>query len=232
LREAQRSAALASFFFICAVVELQAQLDRGEPFELHAQSDDREPFGLVKIVAPEGPTKREWRKIMTNVKAEVHDLERCRAQPGRCKRAEQEFEAIVNDARNRQGRARIVLVNERINGKIRYKSDKAESGVEDTWNLALAALSPGMWATVKIMRSPNMQHFIRLEHLTRTYGSYWCVTMLCAKIMPFSLSATKSNGSSSTIGGTGSTRTKSYGSSSHFSSLKRMAYRYFPKCSD
>jgi len=33
------------------------------------------------------------------------------------------------------------LVNERINGKIRYKSDKVESGVEDTWNLALAALS-------------------------------------------------------------------------------------------
>ena len=43
--------------------------------------------------------------------------------------------------KNRQGRARIALVNERINGKIRYKSDRAESGVEDTWNLALATLT-------------------------------------------------------------------------------------------
>jgi predicted transglutaminase-like cysteine proteinase len=120
---------LTLFFCICAVGELRAQ------------SDDGEPFGLVKIVAPEGPTKREWRKIMTNVKAEVRDLERCRAQPGQCKRAEKEFEAIINEAKDRQGRARIAFVNERINGKIRYKSDKMESGVEDTWNLALAALS-------------------------------------------------------------------------------------------
>jgi predicted transglutaminase-like cysteine proteinase len=129
LREALRVAMLTLFFCICAVVELRAQ------------SDDGEPFGLVKIVAPEGPTKREWRKIMTNVKTEVRDLERCRAQPGQCKRAEQEFEAIIKEAKDQQGRARIAFVNERINGKIRYKSDKVESGVEDTWNLALAALS-------------------------------------------------------------------------------------------
>jgi predicted transglutaminase-like cysteine proteinase len=141
LREALRSATLVLLFFICAAVELRAQVDRGEPFKLRAQSGGDEPFGLVKIVAPEGPTKREWRKIMTNVKAELRDLERCRSQPGQCKRAEREFEAIVNDAKNRQGRARITLVNERINGNIRYRSDSAESGVEDTWNLALATLT-------------------------------------------------------------------------------------------
>ncbi len=91
MREALRVAMLTLFFCICAVVELRAQ------------SDDGEPFGLVKIVAPEGPTKREWRKIMTNVKTEVRDLERCRAQPGQCKRAEQEFEAIIKEAKDQQG---------------------------------------------------------------------------------------------------------------------------------
>jgi predicted transglutaminase-like cysteine proteinase len=109
--------------------------------ELRAQSSGDEPFGLVKIVAPEGATTREWRKIMINVKAELRDLKRCREQPGQCKRAEREFEAIVKDAKSQQGRAKIALVNERVNGKIRYKSDMAESGVADTWNLALAALT-------------------------------------------------------------------------------------------
>jgi predicted transglutaminase-like cysteine proteinase len=116
-------------FFACA------------PSELHAAPDSEEPFGLVKIVAPEGPAKREWQKIMTNVKGELRDLERCRTQPGKCKQAEREFEAIVNDAKNQQGRAKIALINERVNANIRYKTDQVASGVADTWNLALAALT-------------------------------------------------------------------------------------------
>lgn len=123
------SALLVLFFFNYAVAGLLAQ------------SSGDEPFGLQKLVAPEGATTREWRKIMTNVKAELRDLKRCREQPDQCKQAEREFEAIVKDAKRQQGRARIALVNERINGKIRYKSDMAESGVADTWDLALAVLT-------------------------------------------------------------------------------------------
>jgi len=140
VRIAFHSATILLFFSAFAGFELRAQSDRGEPFSL-VKSDDSEPFGLVKIVAPEGATKREWRKIMTNVRAEVRDLERCRAQPDKCRRAEREFEAIVTEAKNQQGRAKIALVNERINGKIRYKSDQAKADVADTWSLALAALT-------------------------------------------------------------------------------------------
>jgi len=129
VRKAVHSAIPLLLFFACAGSQLRAQ------------PDNDEPFGLVKIVAPEGATKREWRKLMINVKAEVRDLERCRAQPDKCSRAAREFEAIVGEAKNQQSRARIALVNERVNGKIRYKSDQAESGVADTWNLALATLS-------------------------------------------------------------------------------------------
>ena len=128
VRKAFRSAIVLLFFFACAGFELRAQSDSGAPFSL-VKPDGGEPFGLVKIVAPEGVTKREWRKIMINVKAEVRDLERCRARPDKCRRAEREFEAIVRDAKNQQGRAKIALVNERVNGKIRYKSDQAESNV-------------------------------------------------------------------------------------------------------
>ena len=78
---------------------------------------------------------------MTNVKAELRDIKRCREQPDQCTQAVREFEAIVNDAKSQQGRAKIALVNERVNGKIRYKSDQVETGVEDTWNLALAVLT-------------------------------------------------------------------------------------------
>jgi predicted transglutaminase-like cysteine proteinase len=144
LREALHTVTLVLYFFVCTVADVGAQPERDQPFRLHAQPDGGEPFNLVKLVGPEGPTKREWRKIMTNVKAELRDLERCRAQPGQCKQAEREFEAIVNEAKNLEGRARIALVNERVNGKIRYRSDKEEAGVEDTWNLALAAFSKNL----------------------------------------------------------------------------------------
>jgi predicted transglutaminase-like cysteine proteinase len=140
VRKAFHSAIVLLCFFAGARFELRAQSDGGEPFSL-VKSDSSEPFGLVKIVAPEGAAKREWRKIMTNVKAEVRDLERCRAHPDKCRRAEWEFEAIIGEAKNQQGRAKIALVNERVNGKIRYKSDQVESGVADTWNLALASLT-------------------------------------------------------------------------------------------
>ena len=127
MRKALQSATLLLLF--CLVVDVRAQ------------SDSAEPFGLVKVVAPEGTTTREWRKPMTNVKAELRDIKRCREQPDQCTQAVREFEAIVNDAKSQQGRAKIALVNERVNGKIRYKSDQVETGVEDTWNLALAVLT-------------------------------------------------------------------------------------------
>ena len=76
MREALHAVTLALFFFVCTVADVGAQPDGDQPFKLRAQSDDREPFDLVKLVGPEGPTKREWRKIMTNVKAELRDLER------------------------------------------------------------------------------------------------------------------------------------------------------------
>jgi predicted transglutaminase-like cysteine proteinase len=105
--------------------------------ELRVLPSRDEPFGVTKIVSPEGHITAEWRKLMRNVQVELSEVKRCRAIPGECTRRARQFEAIVNDAKGKQGLAKIALVNERVNGQIRYASDSAG----DTWALALATVA-------------------------------------------------------------------------------------------
>ena len=124
------SALLAWSLVACAATELAAA-----PVE---------PFGLVKIVAPERhDTWREWRKLMANVEAAKRKLEQCRAEPDRCSAAERRFVALVKEAASQQGRAKIELVNERINGQIRYTPDTTQWGSDDVWSLPIDANGEG-----------------------------------------------------------------------------------------
>jgi predicted transglutaminase-like cysteine proteinase len=102
--------------------------DREEPFDMGK-------LDLAKFVAPKGPTWCEWRKIKANFEAEMRELAKCRTDPHRCNAAERRFETIVKEARSKNGRAKIELVNERIDGEIRYEPDTAQWGVEDAWSL-------------------------------------------------------------------------------------------------
>jgi predicted transglutaminase-like cysteine proteinase len=118
------AALIALSFAVCAATELRSQ--------------SSEPFGLIKIVAPEdGEIVVEWHKLVTNIAAARGELHRCQAQPDRCDDAERGFVALVKEAAGLQGRARIELVNQRINGEIHYTSDEKQWGTDDVWSLPI-----------------------------------------------------------------------------------------------
>ncbi len=102
-----------------------------------------EPFNLTKVVVAGGQTWPEWEKLMANVQAAKRELEQCRQEPDQCNEAEQRFTTLVTAAASRQGRSRIELVNEKINGYVRYLPDEAQSGKADSWSLPVDASEQG-----------------------------------------------------------------------------------------
>jgi predicted transglutaminase-like cysteine proteinase len=123
-------ALLALCFAACATTELRAQ--------------SAEPFGVIKVVAPKDDQPViEWQKLMANVGAARRELEQCRSEPDHCNDAERRFVALTKEAAGLQGRARIELVNQRINGEIRYATDETQWGREDDWSLPIDAAKAG-----------------------------------------------------------------------------------------
>ena len=130
------SALFALSFVACAATELLAE--------------SAEPFGLIKIVAPErDQTVHEWRKLTVNIAAARRELERCRSEPDRCDDAERQFVALIREAAGLQGRAKIEFVNEKINGEIRYTPDETQWGMEDVWSLPIDPDKEGSLETGK-----------------------------------------------------------------------------------
>jgi predicted transglutaminase-like cysteine proteinase len=103
-----------------------------------------EPFGLFTFRAPEGLLWAKWRKAQADIRAETPILAQCQAEPDRCTPAAARFNAVVAEAKTQQGRARIEIVNERINAAIRYTSDMAQYGVPDLWSAPLASFATGL----------------------------------------------------------------------------------------
>jgi predicted transglutaminase-like cysteine proteinase len=108
-----------------------------------AANTGTEPFGLFTFRAPEGRLWVNWRKVEADLRAEAPILARCRTEPEHCAPAAARFNAIVADAKAAQGRARLALVNERVNAAIRYTSDAAQHGVADLWSAPLESLASG-----------------------------------------------------------------------------------------
>jgi predicted transglutaminase-like cysteine proteinase len=129
------SSSFALLFFTCMTSEVCA-----------ASNNDQknEPFGLAKFAAPESSTAwRQWTKTIVDAAAEIRKLERCRTEPDNCNAAEWRFAAIVNEARRKDGRAKIEFVNRRINGEISYRADKAQWRVPDAWSLPVDTSDQG-----------------------------------------------------------------------------------------
>ena len=106
-----------------------------------------EPFGLFMFRAPEGMLSIKWRKVKAAIRAEAHVLARCRAEPEHCSPAVARFISIVKDAAARQGRAKLELVNRRINAAIRYMADTAQWGALDLWSAPLDSHNKGSFNT-------------------------------------------------------------------------------------
>ena len=115
----------------------------GRPSVLRLPVADDEPFGLTAFVQPEGVLWDKWRKLVAEIDLEKPVLARCIADEKQCTAAAGRFYAIVMSARQRTGRARLELVNQRVNAAIRYKSDEEQWGVPDLWSAPLSTFETG-----------------------------------------------------------------------------------------
>ncbi|MGZ5828603.1 MAG: transglutaminase-like cysteine peptidase [Xanthobacteraceae bacterium] len=101
------------------------------------------PFGLSVSPAPAGPMWIKWREFETGLTQSVDAVARCRAEPLTCSRAETRLIALIDMARNADGRAKFGLVNRKINLSIAYTSDAEQHGSADVWSSALDSLASG-----------------------------------------------------------------------------------------
>jgi predicted transglutaminase-like cysteine proteinase len=145
----------ARFFVISQVL---AQLDRPHPGDLRMASGADtealvdaalpiplpardEPFGLMTFRAPQGPLWEKWRGVSIEISRDLDAMASCRAASDACTPAATRFMALIEEARKRDGRARLEQVNRVVNESIRYTSDLVQHGVADIWLSPLATFA-------------------------------------------------------------------------------------------
>jgi predicted transglutaminase-like cysteine proteinase len=106
-----------------------------------------EPFGLYTFRAPEGVLSEKWRRVEADIDAEMPTLERCRADAATCTPAAARFVAIVKDAAGLSYRAKLRIVNERVNEAIRYTEDWTHWHQADVWSAPLDVAHKGSFDT-------------------------------------------------------------------------------------
>jgi predicted transglutaminase-like cysteine proteinase len=103
-----------------------------------------EPFGLFASRLSGGGLREKWLGIERKLDDERVQLALCDGDRGRCvSPAALKFLAIVDNARIREGRARLGEVNRAINLAIRPLSDMAQHGQIDVWSSPLDTFATG-----------------------------------------------------------------------------------------
>jgi predicted transglutaminase-like cysteine proteinase len=117
-------------------------LDASGASELTGQS--REPFGLLASTLFTGGVRDKWRAVERKLDDERVQLALCDGDRDRCASpAALQFLDIVDNARAREGRARLGEINRAINLAIRPMSDLAQYGQIDVWSSPLATFAHG-----------------------------------------------------------------------------------------
>jgi predicted transglutaminase-like cysteine proteinase len=106
-----------------------------------------EPFGLFTFKAPDGLVSMKWRKLQSEIEAEAPAIERCRTEAASCTPAAARFVAITKEAAELAPRAKLRLVNERVNAAIRYTEDWAQWHQADVWSAPLDVSHKGSFDT-------------------------------------------------------------------------------------
>ena len=99
------------------------------------------PFGMMP--AHDGAMAAKWRGLQPAIQLEARILELCRIDGPICPPAAARFLSIVDDARARDGRARIGAINRAINLAIRPMSDIAQYQAADVWTTPLTTFASG-----------------------------------------------------------------------------------------
>jgi len=103
-----------------------------------------EPFGLAISGVVSGSLKDKWLELARRLEDERVQLALCDGDRERCvSPAALRFLAIVDQARARDGRARLGEINRAINLAIRPVSDLAQYGEIDVWSSPLSTLRRG-----------------------------------------------------------------------------------------
>jgi predicted transglutaminase-like cysteine proteinase len=103
-----------------------------------------EPFGLLVSAVYAGGVREKWRDVERKLDDERVQLALCDGDRERCASpAALRFLAIVDDARAREGRARLGEINRAINLAIRPVSDQAQYGEIDVWSSPLVTFTHG-----------------------------------------------------------------------------------------
>jgi predicted transglutaminase-like cysteine proteinase len=103
-----------------------------------------EPFGLFASPLYEGGMREKWLRVERKLDDERVQLALCDGDREHCASpAALRFLAIVDDARAREGRARLGEINRAINLAIRPMSDEAQYGEVDVWSTPLVTFAHG-----------------------------------------------------------------------------------------
>jgi predicted transglutaminase-like cysteine proteinase len=103
-----------------------------------------EPFGMFASKLSGGGLREKWRGVERKLDDERVQLALCDGDRTRCvSPAALQFLAIVDNARAREGRARLGEINRAINLAIRPMSDMAQYGQIDVWSPPLDTFATG-----------------------------------------------------------------------------------------
>ena len=103
-----------------------------------------EPFGLPAAMLMDGGLRDKWLGVQRRLDDEMVQLALCEGDREGCvSPAALQFLAIVDVAREREGRARLGEINRAINLAVRPVSDLAQYGRLDVWTSPLVTLTRG-----------------------------------------------------------------------------------------
>ena len=103
-----------------------------------------EPFGLFASKLNGGALQEKWQGVERKLDDERVQLALCDGDRARCvSPAALKFLAVVDNARTREGRARLGEINRAINLAIRPMSDMAQHGQIDVWSSPLDTFATG-----------------------------------------------------------------------------------------
>src|SRR5262249_55721222 len=122
--------------------DLKAETVAAARSELTPKSS--EPFGLITVALAAGSLHDKWLGLKRRLDDEMVQLALCDGDRDGCvSPAALQLLAIVDAARQRQGRARLGEINRAINLAIRSMSDDAQYGETDVWASPLVTLIHG-----------------------------------------------------------------------------------------
>jgi predicted transglutaminase-like cysteine proteinase len=102
-----------------------------------------EPFGLQTMAASPGEISAKWAALQTHIRSDQGTLATCRSNENDCPAAARAFLQIIEQGRQRQGRARIGEINRAVNLSIKPMADSVQHGIDDVWSAPLATFASG-----------------------------------------------------------------------------------------